>query len=173
LGDVLICTKPPLRLILGAAIEKHRTLSSDGVAKFVIGSARVYSGDVELTDLPDRRLAELLLLYGDWPVEGPFAITGDDGIAGVEFVAAPEDPSDQGFDGVGRASQIFTRYYATQTVERDQVIQLNGAPVPEWFTPLASRNFKCGQLPLWLIYQQPSTAAQKPAVESAKKTRPA
>jgi hypothetical protein len=48
-------------------------------------------------------------------------------------VAAPEEPSDQGFDGIGWASRIFTRYFATRTVDGDQVIQLNGAPVPEWF----------------------------------------
>jgi hypothetical protein len=83
----------------------------------------------------------------------------DDGIAGVEFVAAPEEPSDQGFDGIGWASRIFTRYFATRTVDADQVIQLNGAPVPEWFAPLAAWDFKRSQLPLWLFHQQPSSAA--------------
>jgi hypothetical protein len=165
LGDVSIWTKPPLRLVLDAATDKPRKLSAEGLADFVIGSARVYSGDVELTDPRDRRLAEMLFLYGEWPAEGPFAVMGDDGIAGVEFVAAPEEPSDQDFDGVGWASRIFTRYFATRTVDGDQIIQLHGAPVPEWFAPLAAWDFKRSRLPLWLLHQQPSTAAPETLAE--------
>ena len=165
LGDVSICTKPPLRLVLGAATDKPRTLSAEGLAEFIVGSARVYSGDVELTDPRDRRLAEILFLYGEWPADGPFAVMGDDGIAGVEFVATPEEPSDQGFEGIGWASRIFTRYFATRTVDGEEVIQLNGAAVPEWFAPLAAWHFKSSQLPLWLFHQQPSTEALKALAE--------
>lgn len=165
LGDVSIWTKPPLRLVLDAATDKPLTLSAEGLAEFIIGSARVYSGGVELTDPRDRRLAEILFLYGEWPVDGPFAVMGDDGIEGVEFVATPEEPSDQGFDGIGWASRIFTRYFATRTVDGDQVIQLNGTAVPEWFAPLAAWDFKSSQLPLWLFHQQPSTEAMKALAE--------
>ena len=157
LGDMSIWTKPPLRLVLDTVTDKPRKLSAEGLAEFIIGSARVYSGDVELIDPRDRRLAEMLFLYGEWPAVGPLAIMGDDGIAGVEFVAEPEEPSDQGFDGIGWASRIFTRYFATRTVDGDQVIQLNGEPVPEWFAPLADWDFKRSQLPLWLFRQRPST----------------
>ena len=166
LGDVSICTKPPLRLVLGAATDKPRALSDEGLAEFIIGSARVYSGDMELTDPRDRRLAEILFLYGEWQVEGPFAVMGEDGFAGVEFIATPEEPSDQGFDGIGWASRIFTRYFATRTVDGDQVIQLNGAAVPEWFAPLAAWDFKSSQLPLWVFHQQPSTEALKAFTDS-------
>ena len=165
LGDVSICTKPPLRLVLSAATDKPRTLSAEGLAEFIIESAKVYTGDVELTDPRDRRLAEILFLYGEWSADGPFAVMGDDGFAGVEFVANPEEPSDQGFDGIGWASRIFTRYFATQTVDGDQVIQLNGAAVPEWFAPLAAWDFKSSELPLWLLHQQPSTEALKVPAE--------
>ena len=92
LGDVSIWTKPPLRLVLGTATDKPRKLSAEGLAEFIIGSAQVYSGDVELTDPRNRRLAEILFLYGEWPAEGPLGIMGDDGIAGVEFVAALRSP---------------------------------------------------------------------------------
>ncbi len=94
---------------------------------------------------------------------------GDDGIAGVELVAAPKEASDQGFDSVGWASRIFTRYFSTRTVDGDQVIQLNGAPVPEWFAPLAAWDFKRSQLPLWLLHQQPSSAALKTLAQPDKK----
>lgn len=156
LGDVLICTRPPLRLVLDVTSDMPRDLNAERLSDFVAGSGRVYSGEVELIDAKDRRLAVILFLYGDWPLEGPRAIMGNEGVVGIEFVAAPQQPSDQGFDGVGWASRIFTKYFATRTVDGDQVIQLHGAPAPEWFAPLATWNFERSQLPLWLLYQQPS-----------------
>ena len=161
LGDVSIGTKPPLRLVFDAATDKPRRVSPEGRAEFTIGSARVYSGEVELTDPRDRHLAEILFLFGEWFAEGPTVIMGDEGIAGVEFVARPKELSNQGFDGIGWASRIFTRYFATRTLDGDQVIQLNGAPAPDWFAPLAAWDFKRSQLPLWLFRLQPSPSGLK------------
>lgn len=158
LGEVTIMTKSPLRLVFGAAVDMPRSLSPEGMAQFVVGSAKLFNGDVELTDVRDRKLAEVLFLYGEWPAEGPFAVMDDGQFAGVEFVAKPEEPSDQGFDGIGSASRIFSRFYATQTVEGDQVIQLHGAAAPDWFAPLANWDFKNSKLPLWLFHIQPEGA---------------
>lgn len=158
LGEVIIMTRPPLRLVLGAASDMPRTLSSDGLANFIIGSAKLFSGDTELVDPKDHKLAEVLFLFGEWSVDGPFAIMDDDGgIAGVEFIARPIEPSDQGFDGIGWASRIFTRFFAQQTVDGDHVIQLNGEAAPEWFAPLAEWDFRNSKLPLWLGQIEPST----------------
>ena len=110
-------TKAPLRVVLGAATDMPHSLSPEGLTNFIIGSAKLYSGEVELTDLRDRKLAEVLLFYGEWSVEGPLAITEGGEFAGVEFVAMPEEPSDQGWDGIGWASRIFSRYYAAQTID--------------------------------------------------------
>lgn len=115
LDEVIITTKPPLRLVLGAATDMPRSLSPEGLANFIIGSAKLFSGDVELTDPRDRKLAEVLLFYGEWPTEGPLAVTDGGEFAGVEFVATPEEPSDQGWDGIGWASRIFSCYFAAQT----------------------------------------------------------
>lgn len=142
LGEVIIMTKAPLRVVLGAATDMPHSLSPEGLTNFIIGSAKLYSGEVELTDLRDRKLAEVLLFYGEWSVEGPLAITEGGEFAGVEFVAMPEEPSDQGWDGIGWASRIFSRYYAAQTIDGDQVIQLHGEAAPEWFAPLSDWDFK-------------------------------
>ncbi len=150
LGEVIIMTKAPLRLVLGASTDMPRSLSEEGLANFVIGSAKLYSGDVELTDPRDRKLAEVLLFYGEWSVGGPHAISDGGAFAGVEFVATPEEPSDQGWDGIGWASRIFSRYYAAQTIDGDQVIQLHGEAAPEWFAPLSDWDFKNSKLPLLL-----------------------
>ena len=150
LGEVIIMTKAPLRLVLGAAADMPHSLSAEGLANFIIGSAKLYSGDVELTDPRDRKLAEVLLFYGEWPTEGPLAITDGGEFAGVQFVAAPEEPSDQGWDGIGWASRVFRRYYAEQTTDGDQVIQLHGEAAPQWFAPLSNWDFKNSKLPLLL-----------------------
>lgn len=158
LGEVTIMTKPPLRLVLGAETDMPRSLSSEGMAQFIVGSARFLSGDVELTDVRDRKLAEVLFLYGDWPLDGPFAVMDGGQFAGVEFVAKPEEPFDQGFDEIGWASRIFSRFYAAQTIEGNQVIQLYGETAPEWFAPLTNWDFKNSKLPLWLLRIQPQAA---------------
>jgi hypothetical protein len=55
-------------------------------------------------------------------------------------------------DGTGWAwaSRIFSRYYAAQTVDGDQVIQLHGEAAPDWFAPLSDWDFKNSKLPLLL-----------------------
>lgn len=161
LGEVIIMTRPPLRLVLDADRKMPRTLSPEGLAEFMIGAARMYSGDMELTDPRDRRLAQVLFLFGDWTVDEPIARMDGGEIGGVEFVAQPEEPSDQGFDGIGWASRIFSRYYAAQTVDGDQVIQLHGEAVPEWFAPLGNWDFKNSRLPLWLGHVEPNGEATK------------
>lgn len=150
IGEVIIMTKTPMRLVLGAATDMPRSLSPEGLAKFIIGSAKLYSGNVELTDVRDRKLAEVLLFYGEWSIEGPLAITDGGEFAGVQFVATPEERSDQGWDGIGWASRIFSQYYAAQTIDGDQVIRLHGEAAPEWFAPLSDWDFKNSKLPLLL-----------------------
>ena len=61
-----------------------------------------------------------------------------------------QEPSDQGWDGIGSASRIFSRFYAAQTIKGDQVIQLHGEAAPEWFAPLSDWDFKNSKLPLLL-----------------------
>jgi len=163
LGEVSIATRPPLRLLLRADPEKPRTVDAAGKARFVIGSVQIFSGDVELIDPRDRRLAEILFFYGEWPAEGPFAVMQRDQLIGAEYVAEPPEPSNQGFDGIGWASRIFSRYFATRTIEGDAVIQLRADAVPEWFAPLADWPFGESKLPLWLGRIEPSPEALKAA----------
>ncbi|WP_206364932.1 hypothetical protein [Sphingomonas panacis] len=159
LGETIIMTRAPLRLILDADRKMPSKLSPEGLAEFIIGAARMYSGDTELADPMDRRLAEILFLFGDWPVDDPVARMDRGEIAGVEYVARPEEESDQGFDGIGWASRIFSRYYAAQTVDGDQVIQFNGEAAPEWFAPLGDWDFKNSKLPLWLGHIAPNSGS--------------
>lgn len=162
LGEKMIMTKPPLRLVLSAATNLPRSLDEDGLARFVIGSAQFFSRNVELTDPKDRKFVQVLLLYGEWEVNGPIPFMDGDVIGGVEFVANPREPTypDQEWQGIGTASRIFGSFFADQTIESDQVIQLDGDPAPDWFVPLASWDFKNSKLPLFLGLVQPSTAVR-------------
>jgi hypothetical protein len=73
--------------------------------------------------------------------------------------------SDQGWDGFGWASRIFSRFYAEQTINGDQVIQLHGEAAPEWFAPLSDWDFKKSKLPLLLGRVQVSAPADGVLVE--------
>jgi hypothetical protein len=113
-----------------------------------------------LTDPKDIKLAQVLLRYGEWQVDGPIALFEDEQFTGVEFVATPVEPTNQGWEGIGMASRIFSGFYADQTIEGDQVIQLDGEPAPEWFEPLSSWDFKNSKLPLFLGVIQSSSTRQ-------------
>lgn len=157
LGDVWIGTRSPLRCVLNAEKIIPQSEFSDGQAVFTIGNARMFSGEVELTNPRDRHLAEILFHFGDWSLDGPKPIIGDDGLSGAEYVSMPYEHSKYDFDGIGWASRIFARYFSIQTADGDEVVRLNGEPVPEWFAPLRGWDFENSQLPLWLFTLQPSS----------------
>ena len=101
-----------------------------------------------------RILAMILLQFGEWPLSGPIEEHLENGVRLVHFTAAPEEPSSQGFDGIGFASRIFSRFYREDTSDGDQVTQLNGEPRPEWFKPLADWDFKASKLDLRIFRVQ-------------------
>lgn len=162
LGEKLIMTKPPLRLVLSAATHLPRSIDDEGLASFVVGSAQLFSRDAELINAKDRKLAQVLLFYGEWEVEGPIPFMDGNEFGGVEFIASPREPTcpDQGWEGIGTASRIFSSFFADQTVEGDQVVQLDGVAAPDWFEPLASWDFKNSKLPLLLGVVQPAPAGR-------------
>lgn len=164
LGDASIGTVAPLRLILEAAPDKPSVLGRDGLAEFTIGSVRIFSDQTELRDARDRKLAMVLFEFGEWPISEPSPVMEGGALSGVEFVAAPEEPNEDDPQSVGRASRIFSRYFATRTLDGDQVVQLKGDAVPEWFAPLAAWDFAGSRLPLWLFRLQPSQPSPKEAL---------
>ena len=156
LGEVSIMTRPPLRIVLGAAKDRPHGVGDDDVANFIIGSVRVFSGERELVNSRDRKLAEVLIHYGEWSIEGPFALKDEQGFAGVQYVVEPEEPTGQDFDGIGWASRIFSRFYADQTIEGDRIVQLLGETAPEWFAPLTDWDFENSKLSLMLGRFEPN-----------------
>jgi len=156
LGDVSILTMHPLRLILETPVPTPTGDDDQSLVDLLFSAARLFSQDIELTDPKDRHMAILLMLYGEWTLDGRPPTRRADGSAYVELVAEPEEPSESGQDGIGWASRVFSRFFATRTVEEGEVIQLHGEAAPEWFAPLNGWEFGRSQLPLVLLHQQPS-----------------
>lgn len=155
LGDVSLNTVAPLRLIFAGTPADPLALNGDGFPASRVAVAKMFSRDTELLDPKDRQLAMVLMEFGEWPIRGPHPIAGDPAGA-VEFIAEPVESSDEGFDGIGMASRIFSRYFSSRTIAGEQVIQLHGAPVPELFAPIASWDFKRSRLPLWVFRFPPA-----------------
>lgn len=125
LGDVAINLPGTLQL----TVRFERT-SADGEAEQPRPTAALYRDEQLLTDPRDQNLAMILLQFGEWPLTGPIDEIAQDGARLVHFRAEPEEPSGQGFDGIGLASRIFSRFYRADTSAGDQVTQLNGEARP-------------------------------------------
>lgn len=154
LGDVSIATRPPLRIVRDVAQQPFTHQSLDDLP--FVGPARLFSGDTELTHPRDRKLAEILCLYGQWPAVGPQPVLSGTDLIGVQYAFEPGEPSDQDAETVGTASRIFSQFYVMETIEGDRIVQLLGQPQPDWFAPLNDWPFKESSLPLWLFSLQPN-----------------
>jgi len=155
LGDVSIHTTSPLRFTVPKRPDGKVDTPEAGIMG-LLAVSRIFSGNVELVEPRERHLARILFAHGEWPLHGPNDVTDENGNPAYEFVAEPEEPSGQGFDGIGWASRIFSRYFAQQTQDGDRVIQLHGKSVPDWFAPLSDWHGTQSALPLWLFYARPS-----------------
>ncbi|WP_118137684.1 hypothetical protein [Oceanicella sp. SM1341] len=140
LGDVAINLPGPLEFI-----ARFEPASGEAERR---PTAALYRDGQLLTEARDQNLAMILLQFGEWPLTGPIEMPSDDGARLVRFTAEPEEPSDQGFDGIGLASRIFSRFYREDTSAGDQVTQLNGEARPDWFRPLSEWDFKTSKLGL-------------------------
>lgn len=140
LGDVAINLPGPLEFI-----ARFEPASGEAERR---PTAALYRDGQLLTETRDQNLAMILLQFGEWPLTGPIEMPSDDGARLVRFTAEPEEPSEQGFDGIGLASRIFSRFYREDTSAGDQVTQLNGEARPDWFRPLSEWDFTTSKLGL-------------------------
>jgi hypothetical protein len=156
LGDRMIGTKPPLKLRLFADKSKPRSVSPEGEVNLTISHAATLSGDTEIADPVERDIAWIFMQFGDWESAGPEALmTGSDPDA-IEFVWTPHERANEPeeFEMVGTLSSMFSRYYATQTLEDEGVVQTEARLTPGWFAPLVAHDQRSGMLPLWRFILQ-------------------
>ena len=149
LGDIMVGTKAPLRLVLKADLNKPRILHPNDKTEFTIGGVSLFSEEVELDDPIEQQIVWMMMNYGSWEMNGPYPIMNGDSLEGIELIFAPQSLTNQGFEMVGYLSTFFSRYYSEITIKNAEVVQLEGDPVPEWFRPIQKFDHKSAKLPLW------------------------
>lgn len=156
LGDRMICTRAPLRLVFTMDPDRTGPIATDGTVEITIGGAKAYCGNEEIVDPVELEIAWIFMQHGDWRESETEAIVDGDRLAAIEFRWDPEELSDDGFDMVGTLSRMFARYWAEHTVENNAIIQLRAPLRPNWFAPLIQPEHVSQALPLWRFAQRPN-----------------
>lgn len=163
LGDRTIATVAPLRISLLADPARTSPIDDDGNVVITFGEVQFCSNEKPVTDRLEREIALMLMEYGDWLCDGPTPVIEGSRLDAIEFCWNPEEPTGQGFDGIGNLSRIFSRYFAQMTLKDGAVVQLRAPLRPGWFAPLLDPNYKCQALPLWRFELRPNYALAKAA----------
>ena len=148
LGDLMIGTRPPLRFRLEADPDKASSMAPDGMARFTISGVRMYCGEDEILDPVEKHIAWIFMLYGGWEEIGPEPLLDGVQLTGIEFRWQPQEQANKSFEIIGTLSEMFSRYYAEQTIENDEVVQIRAPLRPGLFVPLANPDYKSKVLPL-------------------------
>ena len=157
LGDLKIGTRPPLRFRLGVIREGAGLTCYEHTSEFTITDASLYCDHNEILDPVEKQVAWMLIRYGDWKSDGPCLVQLDNQREAVEFVFEPEEATKQGFEIIGDLSGIFSRYYAEQTLDNNNVHQIRGPIHPGWFAPINLSCYESKELPLWRFKQTPAS----------------
>jgi hypothetical protein len=155
LGDRMIGTKPPLKLRFIADTSKPRSLSLEGQVNLTIANAAVYSRDIEITNPVERNIVWIFMQFGEWDCGEPQAIMSGSEVSAIEFQWTPPERANEceEFEMIGTLSSMFSRYYATQTLREEGVVQTEAELTPDWFAPLVASE-RSGALPLWRFILQ-------------------
>ena len=100
--------------------------------------------------------------------KGPTALMDVDVLRGVEFDMHPEQSTGQGFEMVGRHSQMFCRYYLGATSTESGVTQTLANFRQGFLGQLVLVDYKGQKLPIWRFIQRPNPNAGRgrPEAES-------
>ena len=130
-------------------------MAPDGTVKFTISGVRMYCGEDEILDPVEKQIAWIFMLYGGWKEIGPEPLLDGVQLTGIEFRWEPQEKANKGFEIIGTLSEMFSRYYAEQTIESDEIVQIRAPLRPGWFAPLVNPDYESKALPLWQISIQP------------------
>lgn len=170
LGERTIGTTPPLKLRLLMDTTKPRRIETDGKVQFTIGDAIVYSGDREIADPVEQKIAWVLADLGDWECTGPLPQISDGNLDAIELVWTPRERAnpDQNFEMIGTLSTMFSRHYAAQTLNERNVVQTEAELIPDWFAPLVASDLVSRSLPLWRFILLPNRE-NEPVLDAVSK----
>lgn len=168
-GDRMLATTPPLRMVFPADASKPRALSPDGEATLIIADVKLFCADKEITDKLERDILWIFMRFGDWEVSEAQPIHSGDQQDGIQFVWTPREQVNAGFEIIGTLSSMFSRYYARKTLGEGGVEHLEADFTPGWFAPLVTwSKERTPNLPLWLFIIGPNRA-ERPISEPASR----
>ena len=158
LGDMMIGTRPPLKLLLTADPTKTSPVASDGTVKFNIARAQLYCDDDEILDSIEQQIAWIFMLYGKWEKIDTRPLLVENQLKEIEYICQPKERTNRSeeFEIIGTLSQMFTRYYAERTLDNHEIVQLQAPPQPRWFAPLVMSDYESKALPLWRFTLEPN-----------------
>ena len=156
LGDRTIGTRSPLRLRLTMDEGRTSRIATDGEVTFAIGGIQIFCADQEIVEPEEQEIVWVFMQYGRWRPDEPEAILDGDRLLAIEYRWEPVEKSNQGFEIVGTLSEMFAAYYAEQTVDSGEVVQIRAPMRPNWFEPLVNLCTTRRRLPLWTFVQQPN-----------------
>ena len=158
LGDRMIGTRPPLRLLLTTDPEKTSPVAPDGMVRFTIADAQIFCGEDKIDDPVEQQIAWLFMQYGDWRAVDPKPILEGNNLTAIDFSWEPKERQNEDLEPIGTLSKMFAYYYAEKTLQEGRVEQLLAPPPPEWFAPLVKPNYKMKTLPLWKFKVCPNSS---------------
>ena len=157
LGDAMIGTKSPLTFRLTADPTKKRELRANGEVDFVTKSTELRCNGTLIENKNEKRVAFYLMLYGQWPAEGPTLTATRGKPQGVEWRFEPVEPKpDSEFEMVGTLSGMIARQFDQLTVSEGAVERLTPSIEPGSLGLLIEENYSGEQLPLWRFTIQPN-----------------
>ncbi|WP_143494807.1 MULTISPECIES: hypothetical protein [unclassified Pseudomonas] len=159
LGDRSIGTTPSLAIELVASQDNDSSISSDGIAKFVIGGIRAFCAGEEVTNSKDIQLVFQFVRFGRWVEAENKAVLDGDKVKSLRFEYRPHEnewDKEAGFAIVGDLSSLVSSAYNEHTVYERKVIALDSKYDPEFFKVDIADGYSGENLPLWQIQFEPN-----------------
>lgn len=156
LGDVMIGTRPPLKLVIRCEPKALGCVGPDGMAKISIASAQIFCDNNEIINPVEQEIAWIFMRFGNWQASMQPEIQGNFVKAVIWHFEPVEHPNAKhGFEMIGSLSELFARYYDDRTIKGSEVVQIQATPKPQWFAPLLTRDYESETLPLWHFELRP------------------
>lgn len=156
LGDYMVGTKTPLGIKLFADTNKSRFVGDDGKVHFTIGKVELYCGGTRIDNSFEKKLAYYLMLFGNWPLNGPIYESEVNKPVAIEYrFQPPETTPKQGFEIVGALSNMFSSYYNMITAPEGEVERISPKQTPTSMGIIIPRDYKGKCLPLWRFVIKP------------------
>jgi hypothetical protein len=157
LGDLMVGTRPPLRMRWIQDPGIVATQDQSGHVQFTIGGVELYSEDRLIRSPTEQRIAHVLMMFGNWRYLGADPEHTGGHITGMLHKWHPESDSGQGFEFVGSLSEMISSMHKVMTgITTDEIHRLDSDITPGLFGHLIPKDYTGQDLPLWLITLVPA-----------------